>query len=429
MFQTKFAKIGENPDPKIWESPSKKRRRATKITMAEKSMQYYKVAECTEAHVMCKCQLCPEDARSINATKADNLKNHLKSCHNTLFNEKIADRIKDPLPIKRLRILQNAVEIVGVNGRPFNWLLDSGYKAGIQNKLDKLKSAGMGISFDGNMPEIKQQLKKMAEQVRDKIRNELKGKIICAMLDICTKNKRSIMGLSVQFIHNEKVTIRSLGMIELREPHTGKYLAKVLHARLAEYGIAKWQVLCITTDNGANVIRMILEYETIHICPNSNTNPSEIQTCRDLMQEFNAIDEEMTDNEINMLLAETDEVTDDEALDMLFYAQQLEEHRELLLTASREFIGEDEIWETTGVNCTAHSLQLAIKDALKNLRNTHLNVIELAKLVVQFLHLSSTRYEMERIKISYSLPRKYCETRWGSKYMMVSECDYFRIRN
>lgn len=423
MLQTKYAKIGECPDPKIWESPMKKRRRATKPPMTEKSMQYYKVAECSESTLKCKCLLCPEDARLLNATTASNLNNHLKSVHTTLYNEKIVDRIKDPLPIKRLRLLQNAVEIVGKNGRPFNWLLDSGYKAGIKNKLDKLKSAGMGISFEGNMPEIKQQLKKMADQVRDIIRNELKRKIICVMLDICTKNKRSILGVSVQFIQNGKVTIRSLGMIELREPHTGKYLAKVLCDRLTEYGIQKWQVLCITTDNGANVIRMIVEYEAIHVHASSNPNPTEIQTCRDLLQEFNAIDDQMTDNEINMLLAEGDTVTDDEALDMLFHAQQLEEHRELLLKASYEFIGDDEIWETTGVNCTAHTLQLAIKDALNNLGKSHSNVIELAKLVVQFLHLSSTRYEMEKINMPYTLPRKHCKTRWGSEYMMVSECD------
>lgn len=100
-----------------------------------------------------------------------------------------------------------------------------------------------------------------------------------------------------------------------------------------------------------------------------------------------------------------------------------------MLTASREFIGDDEIWETTGVNCTAHIIQLVIKHSLKNLGIAQSNVIDLSKLVVKFLHLSSTRHEMEQAKMSYTLPRKHCATRWGSHYMMVSGVDHFRVRN
>lgn len=56
-------------------------------------------------------------------TKPSNLASHLKSIHpSTLYAEKLFDeKTKEPLPLQRLRIFQNAVEIISVNGRPFSW--------------------------------------------------------------------------------------------------------------------------------------------------------------------------------------------------------------------------------------------------------------------------------------------------------------------
>lgn len=130
-MQYSYAKIGENPDPKIWESTSRKRKRPDnkKPTATEKSLQYYKVIECSDNKLMCKCLLCDDRSKAINATKSTNLASHLKNIHPTIFQEKIIGKIKEPLPMKRLRILQNAVEIVAVNGRTFSALCDSGYQS------------------------------------------------------------------------------------------------------------------------------------------------------------------------------------------------------------------------------------------------------------------------------------------------------------
>lgn len=222
----------------------------------------------------------------------------------------IEQRFKESLPVKRLRILQNAVEIIAVNGRPFNYLLDSGYQAGIQNKLQKLKNSGMGLNFSKNLPEIKEHLTKMAENVRIKI--------ISLMADIGTKNNRSMFGVSAQFVVFGKVHIRSLGLFELDQSHTGVYLANVLRDCLSMYGIEKWQTFCITTDNGKNILKMVRDFNDLESWNVSNINENaNISTPHNVLLS-NDNDCAHTDDEIQHILAQCNEITDEDALDMIF---------------------------------------------------------------------------------------------------------------
>lgn len=425
MLQCEEAKIGETPSVKIWQKPAPKRKRKEtnkNLSNSEKSLEYFTVVECSAEKLSCKCKLCPDDAKPLNGSKACNLSNHLKGSHPTIYKEKVTKHIKEPLPVKRLRLLQNAVEIVGVNGRPFAYLSDSGYQAGLANKLEKLKNAGMGIDFTKNLPDVKEHLTKMAGKVRDDIQRELKGRFVCIMVDICGKNNnRPVMGVSAQFINNSKIAIRSLGMIELHESHTGVYLAKLLIDLLNEFGIEKWQVLAITTDNGANVVKMVTDFNDITSCSRAvdETNVQHIRARRQLIHDFSEISDDATDAQIMEELANPPETSED-ALDILFHYQELENHETILLEVAENFIGADAIWNTTGVNCVAHTIQLAVKAALKKLDPAHTNVIELTSRVCAFLRNQSTQIAMRQIGLIYKRPRTDCKTRWGSTCMMVS---------
>lgn len=83
------------------------------------------------------------------------------------------------------------------------------------------------------------------------------------------------------------------------------------------------------------------------------------------------------------------------------------------------------VWEILGINCSAHTLQLAIKDALKLLSERHSQVIELCRCAAKHLRKSSTIQALKKDGIIYSLPRLDVETRWGSMFTMVSKYVYF----
>lgn len=406
----------QSPTPKSIDSPQKSRREKSP-TLGEKSLAYFELVKETETEKFYKCKKCAEDARHINGTKQSNLSNHLQRVHKSFFNENIAKRIKQPLTVKRLCLIQNSVEMVTVNGRPFNALLDSGYQAGIANKLRKLRNAGISIDFSKNLPEIKSHLACMAEAVRETIRKALKNKVMSVMADIATKNNRSIFGISAQLIVDGKLKIYSLGMVELLKSHTGIHLAKVLYDTLVNFGIERWQILSITTDNGRNIVKMVRDFNNIIAENDTNVEAA----TRSLLNEFDASSESNrnTDEEIEQFLASDDDITDEEALGIIFHEQRMEEHEELLGSASAEFIENDSIWNTTGVNCSAHTLQLAVRDALTKIHKQHSNVIDLVRRVAKFLRTPSNRNEMKESDLRYKIPSIDCKTRWGSTCIMV----------
>lgn len=76
-----------------------------------------------------------------------------------------------------------------------------------------------------------------------------------------------------------------------------------------------------------------------------------------------------------------------------------------------------------GIKCAAHTLQLAVRKAMKNS-----NVAELMKicqLVVKLLRKPRIINEIRSNNLEYFLPRYDCLTRWSSTYLMVSKSGAF----
>lgn len=131
-------------------------------------------------------------------------------------------------------------------------------------------------------------------------------------------------------------------------------------------------------------------------------------------------DDKAVDVEIEQELEGAIEITDDQALEIWTQNAASEEEEALLSSISSQLARNNEMWETTGMNCSAHTLQLAVKDALKAVKKKHQNVVTLARGVVKFLSLESTRNEMREREMKYNLPRIDCATRWGSTCVMVN---------
>lgn len=97
-----------------------------KLTIGQKSKLYFNDAIETRDQkenlvLEYKCKLCH---REINGTKDYNLDSHLESVHSDVYYSSLKLKINESLMVKQLRILLIAVELVTVNGRPFNALLD-----------------------------------------------------------------------------------------------------------------------------------------------------------------------------------------------------------------------------------------------------------------------------------------------------------------
>lgn len=409
--------------PRKLDSPSKKRKR-NQPTITEKSLEYFEFEKSisTENGIgknYYKCTLCK---KQINGTKENNLASHLRVCNISIYSE-ISGGKKDPLPIKRLKLLQNCTEIVTVNGRPFRTILDSGFQKTITNKLNKLNAGGCPLNLShANLSELKTNLQETAKKAREKVKIEVKGRVLGLMVDIVTKNHRSLLGASVQYACNGKLIIRHIALIELHKKHAGKYLAELIMNRLKEYGIEAIQILSITTDNGSNVLKMIrdLNEDLQQACENITTEKQ--PTARNLQCEYSS--DETIDNEIEELLLQPDtEETDMEALEILFGAVNPNENTTLLNAIADSLekdLGLDIMWNVTGINCAEHTLQLAIKDALESMPENQKNLVKLCRKIAKFLRLASTSNEMREMEMHYNWPHLENDTRWCSTYLMVN---------
>lgn len=364
-----------------------------------------------------ECNIC---GGHINGQNRGNLSSHLQHKHKEVYKTFNVVQ-KESIFFKRLKLLISLVEMISVNGRAFRSLLDSGFQAIIQSKLNKFKAAGCAINMNDNLTEVKDLMHEMANKVRMKIKEEVNGRILSLLIDIGTKNRRSIFGVSIQYRVNGILKVRSIGMIELCKSHTASFLADLIVKRLKVYDINLKQIITITTDNGANVLKMVRDVEAIL---KSAINADTCQLKPEATQSFNRSDndDELTDEAIADLLAETEEEADDAALDELYDDILLTDHENLLSLVRTELnseFGLNVLWDITGVNCAAHTLQLAVKSALKKTQQKHSNVIDLSRRVAKVLRSKAATNEMTETGENYKIPRLDVKTRWNSTYMMV----------
>lgn len=421
-------------------TPTNQKRKANKTT---KALQHFTLIanENNEKSKFYKCIHCE---RKINGTKSSNLAAHLQ-IHPEEY-AKIIERSEHSIEFIRQKLLFNCVELITINGRPFSALYDSAILAMLSEKLAELEAAGRSLNLrDPHLKEVKDHLRITGEKVFKKIHNEVKNKPLSLLVDIVSKRGRSLLGTSVQYIHNRAVKVHCISMMELHESHTGIYLADKITKRLADFGINLKQIITITTDNGANVLKMVRDMgenlqKTISaekklqtpVKPTQNATESvdnEIEEILALPEDFTISDDEQ--NTENM----TSENEDQQALRRILYGiadepspAQIAENNATLSDISSDLAnsyGLNVIWDIAGINCSAHTLQLSVEDALKLLSKANRNVIDLCRLICKLLRSKKVKAELIKNGHYCKHPRIDVATRWGSLYIMlldIHEC-------
>lgn len=404
-------------DSQITTTPTKRtpKRKRLECNLTERSLQHFrKVSDEELLADLSKTHICEHCEQKYNGLKEWNLVKHLQHRHSIVFNDL---KQEDTPDVKRLKLLQNCTEIVGINGRTFSHLLDSGFQAVIKGQLDELQASGYGINLSNqNLPEVKEHLHKTSQQIQEKIRKETENRPLSLMVDIVTRRRRAICGISIQYIVGDQLKMRSIGMFELLQSHTAKYIAEVIIKRLNDYGITLKQIIAITTDNGANMLKMVRDINAYL--------QAEIEKAKsdsnDQVNEENELENDASVEEYLRTHISDDDISDDDAIAQLvgeidFVPDESTLQNQLLA----ELSASAEILDITGIHCAAHTLQLGIKDAMSKISVETKNVIELCRRVSKFMRLKSVSGALNAIDMEYTLPRLENDTRWGSLYQMV----------
>lgn len=230
-------------------------------SLQDKVLIYFRLVDSSKQKYMCLIDDCKKD--SLSGVRKYNLVSHAKTQHQKFFDQTFGeDRViaekKYPMPYRRLKHMQKCVEIVAVNGNPFTMLSQSGVGGLLLDELEALRISGFGVGLGGpNYAAIKNHIKYLSGEIHEQIKLEVRGKFVSVMADSASKYTLSIMGISIQYMYEGELKIRSIGMINMTKPQTALHMMDVIFDRLQKYGINKNQLISFTTDNANSMIAMV----------------------------------------------------------------------------------------------------------------------------------------------------------------------------
>lgn len=311
------------------------------------------------------------------------------------------------MAINRLKFIQDCAQLIAINGCSFAVLAKSGFESLISDKLGTLADAGYAEGLTAPLyPAVREYIAYQAAQIEKKIKNEVQGKYVALMVDGASKNGKSFLGLSIQFVFDGRMVVRNIGILEILDSHCSLNLMNEIMTRLHFFGIEKSRLIGITSDNAPNMLATVKRFNT------HNEGDADGVDDEDNLEvdEDNDGEELMTESEIEKK-AMLDQLLDDNQE----YTALIESH---LSKYAKETM------DIYGIKCAAHTLQLVVLKAINTSEYGHL--IASFRNVCKHLRKPTSIRLMKQNGIRIWLPRLDVETRWSSLYRMV--CDSYNQR-
>lgn len=222
--------------------------------------------------------------------------------------------------------------------------------------------------------------------------------MVSLMIDIATRYNRSVLGVSISYIHDGQICIRTIGLHVLKASHTGKYIKDLLIKILSDYNIRLAQVSSITSDNGKNMMKAIALLDAIYQNQRTKSNQKQSTVFSGSTNGMDDFDEDEDD----------DYHIDTDIFDEEYYNDLLEYVR-------TELQGPFDLIQ--GIACGAHCIHLVVSHAIKNSPETK-RIIEGCRTIVKLLRTPTFRNKLQASNFNMALID--VSTRWNSIYSMVT---------
>lgn len=367
------------------------------IIKSEKITQYVKCFEVIDGKHKCLVEQC-ESILSNNSAAIRHLKGKHKNVVKTIDDSKNAQGEADSIDVKftaRTETLWNVIlYMIVLSATPFAFLKSKGFQYLIQPFTIAFRLAG--IDFTVNRKNTQSKIAERAEQLKQIIRKEVDGNMVCLLLDIASRFNRSIFGINIAYFYNGKVRIRTIGMQTLKITQTGRNLYEIVKEKLSDFGITIQQVFAVTTDNGKNLIKLsqLMKKELMdsNDCP-SDDEIDEYDEMSERAFDQSGIDEHYFDTEIF-----NEEYFDD-----------------LLRNVCNEFsCPYDGLF--SGISCAAHGLHLVVTEAVKQCRGINA-LIEKCRTMAKKMRTPNLRAALKESGKKMAILD--VKTRWSSTFNMV----------
>lgn len=345
------------------------------------------------------------------------MRRHFASFHYEMMENIIPPRQRKKPQKKNsnmLAIRKCLVKMVSVYGRPLQIIDDSPMK--------HILSLASNSCERFVQRQLREDIESVADDVKKTIREELQGKSVSISLDIVTKYCRSFLGANVQYIHEDKLVLRTIGMLSMDQSHTGAYISQLVTQLATEYGLESKQIYSITTDNAKNVVKSIRDLKNTigpFVADIDLSLPSD-----DIEADEEALDDMMNDDDFEALsnILYNDDTNGERSTEMsssdVDFDAGMQSIEDIIAELCKQLNDSAANNATVqGLVCAAHTLQLAIMDALKNWPDTSKLITKCID-IVKFVRTPNVR---RLLKLRGLLvPNINIVTRWNSMYLMVN---------
>lgn len=364
--------------------------------------KYFRIRMATQL-VHCKVRDCKQTFRNW---KSYNLKRHLKSKHYSKFvglYPQQTDQIKQ-LEVDALILDFNAVELVTVNGQPFSLLNSTAVKGFLHEKVAQLKAKGINMNLCRQR--IATKIDSISKEIIKILSVEMKDQWICLMLDICTKDTLSVLGINAQYMIEDEIKTRSLGVIELTVRHNALNIATEVKDYIEKtFGIAMSQVKAVVTDNAP--VMLLTKKLLNKLALGSSISESDLED-----DDFFGMEEEEDNTDEN-------QPTADDEMEIENILNNNAAYINLTNRVANEYVQYYGcILASNPISCAIHTDQLAIKDTLAICDINHL--VKKVNEMCKHLRTQVVQIKLKQASIKLIKPPLNNATRWNSQYLMVS---------
>lgn len=189
--------------------------------------------------------------------------------------------------VNPVEVMNACADLITIHGLPLAAIEYPAFKKLLHPYIEGLKTKGVELIINNRT--IKAHIEKRTNELREIIKKETKRKMVSIMIDIASRYNRSVLGVTLSYMHAGKICVRTIAVKVLKASHTGMYIMEVLREILSNYGIRLEQIVSITSDNGKNVIKAIAlldaYYQNSANRPEANDDEDEFYIDTDIFDE------------------------------------------------------------------------------------------------------------------------------------------------
>ena len=328
------------------------------FSLTEDSKNY--VCQCSvdasDDEKFCESKISAYSGANKNApTRASNLKRHLQRFHPKIYEEvnkidkvssvashssastststdkqtsltKFISTNKITITMTAEIFCQSIIDLVVQNSMPLSMFSQPAFL-----KLNGEMARKYGISLERH--NIRTLIINEAVAKKDELKKDLAGQYIFLKMDAATRHRVNYFAINARYYSADcKIVTKTLAVKDTKANHDSHYLHNLVENVLSDHNINKSQIICIVTDNASNMIKTI---EKLNETEETNE------------EEDNVAVEEKEDKQPDYLTSL------DEGLD------------DVVEKASK-------LSPIKHMRCAVHTLQLAIRDGLKDPHATNL---------------------------------------------------------